>query len=63
MNENNGSGPLVIRYSDEEYSSFDEVFLKVSGTVTKFSKPVGKRIKGSRMRKRKRISNVDIYYV
>ena len=53
--------PMIIRYQDEEDSSIDEQFLRVYGTINRYTKPKKKR---NRSRKGKvRENDVDIFYL
>jgi hypothetical protein len=55
--------PMILRYTDgEDTPMIDEEFLRVTGVVTYFTKPVGKRPK--RRKKRKVIADdIEIYYL
>jgi hypothetical protein len=54
--------PMVIKYTDEESSSYDEDFLKVMGVVKRFSNP-SRRRSGPKRKRKERSSYVDMLYI
>lgn len=51
--------PMVIRYSEEEDPPVDERFLKLYGTINRYSRPRKKRAK----KRKETVQNIDIYYI